>query len=268
MKIPLYLTVFIALLAVAPPSAFAQNAVPRDVVASGGGTSSGGGLQLDDTIGQSVIGVISTTGTTHKIGYRYVIDAMHIGPTSAVLIAAFTARNSDHAVELAWEVASADGLAGFNVYRSAQEDGSFARVNPELIPPDAQNGFRDEDVRPATTYWYRLGAIDADGEFFSSTISVETPPAQTTLYQNYPNPFNPTTTISFYLAERDRVVMTIYDARGKRVRQLVDDAFGFGKVDVSWDGTNDRGESVGSGVYFCRLQAGKEVFTKKLTLLK
>ena len=62
--------------------------------------------------------------------------------------------------------------------------------------------------------------------------------------------------------------MTIYDARGKRVRQLVDGVYGFGKVDVSWDGTNDRGESVGSGVYFCRLRAGKDVFTKKLTLLK
>jgi hypothetical protein len=91
------------------------------------------------------------------------------------------------------------------------------------------------------------------------------------LYQNHPNPFNPTTTIRYSIKERGRVTLTVYNAAGQLVRTLVDEiqapsATGFS---VIWDGTNDAGERVASGVYLYKLAAaGGYQDVKKLVLLK
>lgn len=246
----------------------AQNNIPYDVMGSGGGQSTDGVRYLQDTVGQSVIGIVTNAANTHKIGYWYCVDALHIGPTSAVLITAFSASATKGGVELRWTIGTSDRLEGFNIYRSNDRAGSFERLNASVLPPDEDFLFRDTRVRPKTTYWYRLGAVDADGEFFSQLISAETPEGKTALRQNYPNPFNPQTTISFYLAETAKVSLTIYDAQGKRVRRLADGVRNFGNYEIVWDGQNDRGEMVSSGIYFYRLVAGKTIETKKLTLLK
>jgi hypothetical protein len=86
----------------------------------------------------------------------------------------------------------------------------------------------------------------------------------------YPNPFNPTTTIRYSTAERGHVTLKIYDAAGQLVRTLVGEEQmprieGFS---VRWDGTNDAGSSVASGVYFYRLEAKGFSQTKKLVCLK
>jgi flagellar hook assembly protein FlgD len=88
--------------------------------------------------------------------------------------------------------------------------------------------------------------------------------------QNYPNPFNPTTTISYSIAERGHVTLQVYDASGHLVRTLIDEeqapqAGGFTKV---WNGQDDKGQRVASGVYFFRLSAGNRTLTKKLVVLK
>ncbi len=88
------------------------------------------------------------------------------------------------------------------------------------------------------------------------------------LNQNYPNPFNPQTTISFELSERMAVKLVIYDIQGKRIVSLVNERMDEGIYRRNWDGTNDSGDRVSSGVYFCRLSAGGEVMTRKLILLK
>lgn len=73
------------------------------------------------------------------------------------------------------------------------------------------------------------------------------------LYQNYPNPFNPTTTISFDLRKNAEVKLTVYDALGKMVKVLVDDKLSQGYYNVAWNGTNNLGTSVGSGIYICKI---------------
>jgi hypothetical protein len=92
------------------------------------------------------------------------------------------------------------------------------------------------------------------------------------LSQNYPNPFNPSTTISFDLpltADNKRPVsITIYDIRGRRVRILIDSDLEHGSHKIHWDGRNDRGQSVASGIYLYTLKAGEEKFTRKMTVLK
>jgi len=250
-------------------AAEAQDDIRYDVMGSGGGQSTDGSQHLQDTVGEPAIGTTSTPTNHHKIGYWYCVDALHIGPTSAVLITAFDVIPSANGVELRWVVKSADGLQGFNIYRSDGSGIPFKRINELLVPPDpTEFSYRDTHVRPKTTYWYRVGAVDNDGEFFSRSVSVETPAAKTTLHQNYPNPFNPRTTISFYLTEKEVVRLTIYDVQGRQVRTLLSEEKDFGTHEVIWDGRNDLGETVGSGIYFCRLVVGKTVETKKLTILK
>jgi len=89
-----------------------------------------------------------------------------------------------------------------------------------------------------------------------------------TLLQNYPNPGNPTTSIIFSLAEPRRVELKVFNILGQEVRSLVNDYRETGAYSVIWDGKNNQGREVPSGIYLYWLQAGEHVFTKKLTLLK
>jgi len=95
------------------------------------------------------------------------------------------------------------------------------------------------------------------------------------LYQNYPNPFNPSTTIPFQVgggqgsaARPIHTTLAIYNILGQLVRTLVDEEKSSGDYHVVWDGKNDKGEVVGSGIYFYRIQAGSFTKTAKMSLLK
>ena len=93
-------------------------------------------------------------------------------------------------------------------------------------------------------------------------------PGDFRLYANYPNPFNPTTTISYDLPSAGHVRLEVFNLLGRKVTTLVDEyqTAGFRKVD--WNGQNEAGETVSSGVYFYRLTTGNYVQTKKMILLK
>jgi hypothetical protein len=95
-------------------------------------------------------------------------------------------------------------------------------------------------------------------------------PAAVALEQNYPNPFNPATTIRYALpAGRNAPTsLVVYDVRGARVRVLVSEEKAPGVHTAVWDGRNDAGVPVGSGVYFYRLSAAGRVETRKMVLLK
>ena len=88
------------------------------------------------------------------------------------------------------------------------------------------------------------------------------------LHQNYPNPFNPTTTIEFALPERGAVELIIYNTLGRKVRSLASGMYSAGKYSVSWDGTDNYGRQVTSGVYYYRLSAGDVIQSRKMVLLK
>lgn len=89
------------------------------------------------------------------------------------------------------------------------------------------------------------------------------------LHQNYPNPFNPATTIQFSLPQTEKVHLAIYDIRGRLVRTLVDhDLYSQGLYTLSWDGKDNFGQQVASGIYFTKLQAGKFAATRKMTLVE
>jgi hypothetical protein len=88
------------------------------------------------------------------------------------------------------------------------------------------------------------------------------------LFPAYPNPFNPITTIRYSLSAGTQISLKIYNVLGERVKTLIDGFQSPGENSVVWDGKNDRGEVVGSGVYIYRLRAGREVKMRTMTLLK
>ncbi len=86
---------------------------------------------------------------------------------------------------------------------------------------------------------------------------------------NQPNPFNPDTELSFVLGEPAAVSLAIYDITGRHVAALLDDVLhGVGRHTVSWDGHDDSGQPLPSGLYFCEVEAGEYRATRKMTLLK
>jgi hypothetical protein len=93
-------------------------------------------------------------------------------------------------------------------------------------------------------------------------------PTEFELSQNTPNPFNPTTQIAFALPSASKVNLTIYNVLGQQVKTLVDDYMNAGYQSVTWDGTDDYGGAVASGVYFYRISAEQFSDTKKMLLLK
>jgi len=88
------------------------------------------------------------------------------------------------------------------------------------------------------------------------------------LEQNVPNPFNPTTTIAFEIYEAADVELAVFDVTGARVTTLLHRHMQAGRSTIIWNGRNEHGNSVGSGVYFYRLRAGPRVLTRKMVLLK
>jgi hypothetical protein len=101
-------------------------------------------------------------------------------------------------------------------------------------------------------------------------------PSEFTLFQNHPNPFNQTTKIEFSLANSGFVSLSIYDPLGRKVRTLASERLASGYKSVLWDGKNDSGEDVASGIYFYRIKVedpadggvGDFSQIKKLVLLK
>jgi hypothetical protein len=178
-------------------------------------------------------------------------------------------------VKLDWlapdlETNSLDFLESYNVYR---DDIAIATDISDAF-------FDDENVEAEQTYIYHITA-NYDGGFESEPSNVlvvyvqptsdrETPSIRTALIGNYPNPFNPTTSILFSVdsSSSTPVSISIYNIRGQLVRSLVDDVFTSGEHSVVWNGTDNNGISVGSGIYFYRFTADEYVQTRKMIMIK
>ncbi|KQC09013.1 MAG: hypothetical protein APR54_13145 [Candidatus Cloacimonas sp. SDB] len=84
----------------------------------------------------------------------------------------------------------------------------------------------------------------------------------------YPNPFNPSTTISFSIQDDSDVELSIFNIKGQKVKTLTEDVYGKGQYQISWNGKNNEGNQVSSGIYFYQLNANGKVITSKVLLLK
>ena len=190
-------------------------------------------------------------------------------PATAVEQITCVYRLVDEAVELNWSVYP-DVPVG-NLYRAPQ-GGDFELLAGGLRA-DASSviDYVDRTAEAGLVYRYRLEGAGRE-DLSKTTEEIMVPVQAVRLYQNHPNPFNPSTVIPYAVpgdaSVRRSVLLAVYDVNGALVKTLVSGAVAAGRHEVRWDGHNERGESVSSGIYFVRLDAGKVEATRKMVLLR
>ncbi len=112
------------------------------------------------------------------------------------------------------------------------------------------------------------GTVRIDNDDDDPAPEPENLPAVVTLGKNYPNPFNPMTTIAFSLPRADHVRLAVFDLAGHLVRTLVDEGRAAGTHTVVWEGLNNAGYPVASGMYFYRMEAGSRSMARGMVMLK
>ncbi|MGD1047581.1 MAG: T9SS type A sorting domain-containing protein [Candidatus Krumholzibacteriaceae bacterium] len=123
-----------------------------------------------------------------------------------------------------------------------------------------------QDLRNGANWDIYAMRVDANG--FPVLTAAETPKVLMELHQNYPNPFNPATTVAYSVPEKCNVTLKIYDVSGKCVARLVDKQQEKGSYSVAWNGKDETGNSMASGIYLYRLAAGEQTISKKMVLLR
>ncbi|HXV13304.1 MAG TPA: FlgD immunoglobulin-like domain containing protein [Candidatus Krumholzibacteria bacterium] len=202
-------------------------------------------------------------------GANQVVILVDDGNPTPVLISRFEAVRSGSDVEVRWDFSSDEPVDTYTLYR--RDESAALPVAIAEGPADATRSYVDRTVAPGTTYRYELLVRTRGGdEFRSETATVTTAELSLALRQNHPNPFNPQTTIPFDVpgAGTSRVRLLVMDAAGRLVRTLVDEAMPGGSHAVVWNGRDQRGGAVSSGVYFYVLDVGGERRTRKMVLLK
>ncbi len=257
---------------------FAQDEViHQHVMSSGGGVSASSNYQVTQVLGQPLV---NPAVSNQNIIYSGFLSQIHQTSENQSPMILNYAPDSDQIV------ASGDSLE-FGI-----------EVNDVDSSPLYVTWYLDETVLRADTttesisaIWVTftsstgidqvVRAIVSDGflaQEHSWTVSIivtgieEEPeklvPDEYILKQNYPNPFNPRTTIRFDLPSNSQVNLVVYNVNGEVVRTLVKTNFGFGTHRIVWDGKDDLGRQVSSGIYFYRLTAGRFTSVKKMLLIK
>ncbi len=206
-----------------------------------------------------------------------------------VTLSSFTATLSDEKVTLRWRTEMEINNLGFSIYRSERKDGPFLKIGwrdsagNSTTPHNYQ--FIDEAAEPGRTYYfYYIESVDTSGGREKSPILIALPetqlpekqliaPSRTAFFQNYPNPFNPETWMPYQLAERADVKIRIFTIQGELIRTLNmgprEPGFYVSKERAAyWDGRNEAGERVGSGVYLYTIQAGRFMATRRMVVSK
>ncbi len=137
----------------------------------------------------------------------------------------------------------------------------------------------DPDWTGFETIWFKAcdpeGLCDSNRVIFTVLVSgiddedtLMSRPLDFSLSQNHPNPFNSNTNISYSVPMPGQIKLTIYDLLGRRVRTLTDEHQTPGNKSIDWNGTDDQGNTVATGIYFYRIEAGEFTETKKMLMLK
>jgi len=184
----------------------------------------------------------------------------------SVGVATAAVNNADNEIEV--QIPRDIIVAGSDIRIFMYSVGDFVWDNEEYFPNDQTN-----EVGPSyvLNYNFITGAsafkaregVTAIGDDYQVNF-----PNNFILEQNYPNPFNPTTTIKFVVPFRDQVELTIANILGQKVRTLYNGVATPGVYQVVWDGTNNQGATVSSGVYFYVLKTSKGQFTKKMLFIR
>ena len=157
------------------------------------------------------------------------------------------------------------------LYVMQAADASLTKNSPKVVADEAQLITIEDQIGVKVDGWKIL--FDKTG---SSEISVDytnvnyksKKELKYRLYQNYPNPFNPSTEIKYSLPEKSNVKLEIYNVLGQKIKTLVNSIEEAKMKSVNWNGLDDNGRNVASGVYLCRLETDKFISVKKMMYLQ
>lgn len=200
-------------------------------------------------------------------------DHVLLRPTDIVVptwLQAFSTTVEGRGIKISWSLYEV-GEVDFKILRREGADPAYRELpSSEISRRHLSYSFVDDGCKPGSSYYYRVVAQEGNEQwmlFETNAVSIPIHPFALDL-KNYPNPFNPTTTVSFTLSEKLRTHLAIYDVSGQLVSVLINGELNAGSNQITWDGTDSNGNRVSSGVYFCRLRAGKSVATRIMALLK
>lgn len=173
---------------------------------------------------------------------------------------------------LSWNPSSSMDVTGYKIYRSGSLIGSVNACSTSFVDGDVA-------INPSgQTYTYTVKAIDAAQNLSSASNAVTINgimmktftgvPDSYELIGNFPNPFNPSTEIRFALPKADAVRLRIYNIHGQLVATIHEGPLEAGYHSAIWNGKNQQGRMVSSGLYFYRLETSSFNTIKKMTLLK
>lgn len=208
--------------------------------------------------------------------------------TLPVELSSFTATvSSELFVTLKWVAESETNHAGYNVYRAETEElGTALQLNAQIIDHGIANGsqisyaYSDFETSNNMQYYYWLESLSLDGvsQFFgplavtlgdhSQEPQVPNIPIVTSLQNAFPNPFNPHTNLRYSLKEAGTVKIDIFNVKGQLLKSFNAKHANPGYYQVSWDGRDQHGLPVASGIYMYRMTSGKYCNTKKMILAK
>jgi hypothetical protein len=200
-----------------------------------------------------------------------VLTAFSVIPVELI---SFSAAQDGDAVNLNWRTGTENNNRGWFVERRTIDGdwsdlgfvGGYGTTNEQQ-----QYEYSDRSVRMNETYDYRLRQVDFGGKTdYSPIYRVMTAPVptETRLLPNYPNPFNPNTFITAELSEASEMNVAVYDMLGRVVKTLATGVHPAGGHVFEWDGTDENGSAVQSGIYFTRMITPTHSATQQMQLTK
>ncbi|GAB4375992.1 MAG: hypothetical protein Kow0042_21840 [Calditrichia bacterium] len=210
-----------------------------------------------------------------------------------VTLISFTTQIGDRKVVLKWTTQSEVNNDGFEIYRANENESDYHLIasykNNEKLKGKVNSNtrsdysFTDENVVNGQTYWYKLADVSLNGDrTFHGPISA-TPnavqlkvgdqiPESYALLPNYPNPFNPGTTIGFDIphinSPTTRVNLSVYNLLGQKVITFFDGPLGSGSYQLDWNGVDEKGNRLPSGIYIAVLRTEHFTSSHKMILLR
>jgi hypothetical protein len=182
------------------------------------------------------------------------------------------AYNTGSGNQLVWDPSPDEDFQYFKVYRDSDPD--FTPTPGNLVDMTTETGWTDTGAGVAV--YYKISAVDFAGNESGpaspwpvTAAGGSVVPLEFALHQNVPNPFNPATAIRYDVPAGGGVVsLRVYDVNGRLVRTLVDENQSPGQKTVVWNGRDDRGQSVATGVYFYRMSAPGFEIARKMVLMQ